>query len=350
MVLGLSELIAPPTSIECRGAVTFVSAPLEKLARLRSIDYRALIAELGALHRRGAITGVVRFELPGGGVIDYHLLRDGLFLGIVRDALIDGAFTAPGMCVLRVRLGPFQEQVEDHARESGELDCTFLNLGPQRLQWTYRSAPGRAGSNVAVFFEPEQLGATMDPAARAMLQPVVEAGAAKEPRAHLLAVPPSVPLRRAVQGLLALDVRDPLYPMRVEAGVLDLLAEALSGLARSSELPGSRLDDRDIEALQAVRTGIEADYASHATLDELARTAGMNRRKLTEGFKNLFGTTVHDYRVQRRMHRARELLREGLSAGEVSAEVGYGDQGSFTAAFRRFFGETPGTYRSRRGS
>ncbi len=73
----------------------------------------------------------------------------------------------------------------------------------------------------------------------------------------------------------------------------------------------------------------------------------MNRRKLTEGFKKLFGTTIHEYRVEQRMNRAARLLRDGLPAGAVSLEVGYRDQGSFTAAFRRFFGRTPRAYKGR---
>ncbi|MEM8605753.1 MAG: AraC family transcriptional regulator [Myxococcota bacterium] len=329
--------------LERRGALTLVRVASQGMGMPASLDYPALIAQLEDMHRRDVISRTVRVELPSAGMVDFHLLRGGLFLTILRSAAINASFTAPGLCVLRVRLGPFEEEVEAQARESEEFDCSFLYLDSESLRWTYRSAIDRPGSSISVFIDPARFETAIDPSERSVLQSLVPAKDSGPPGAHLVDVMPSIPLRRAAYDLLSLEVGEAVYPLRAEARTLALVAEALAGFARG---PSARFDTDDIRALEALRAEIDEEYAQSPTLEQLARRAAMNRRKMTEGFKKLFGMTVHEYRVQQRMKRAAELLREGASAGAVACEVGYADQGSFTTAFRRFFGETPSAFKA----
>jgi AraC-like DNA-binding protein len=48
---------------------------------------------------------------------------------------------------------------------------------------------------------------------------------------------------------------------------------------------------------------------------ELSRLAGLNDRKLQQGFKQLYGTTVFNYLQNYRLEQAQLMLREGNLAG-----------------------------------
>ena len=78
---------------------------------------------------------------------------------------------------------------------------------------------------------------------------------------------------------------------------------------------------------------------------EIAETSPRTlRRRLREE-----GTSFHGILDRIRFEAAEERLREPtLSLAEVSADLGYADQASFTRAFRRWTGEPPAAYRRRR--
>jgi AraC family transcriptional regulator len=63
-------------------------------------------------------------------------------------------------------------------------------------------------------------------------------------------------------------------------------------------------------------------------------------------FKQSFGMPPHQYVTSRRIERAKTLLAEReLSVTEIGFDVGFSETSSFTAAFRKYTGETPTNYR-----
>ena len=65
-------------------------------------------------------------------------------------------------------------------------------------------------------------------------------------------------------------------------------------------------------------------------------------------FEALFGSTPHQFRIQRRIHRAKHLLATGrLSVTETCFEVGMSSLGSFSDLFLRRVGDTPSAYQRR---
>jgi len=131
--------------------------------------------------------------------------------------------------------------------------------------------------------------------------------------------------------------------MLFQSRVQELLALSFKALAEVTDKGGNglKLKDADIEQLLAVRTLLETDCSTQLTLNDIARGAGLNRRKLTEGFKILFGSGVHEYLLQQRMTQAGSLLRQGLAVSAVSEKVGYLGHGTFSRAFKRFYGVSP---------
>src|SRR5262252_8951670 len=65
-------------------------------------------------------------------------------------------------------------------------------------------------------------------------------------------------------------------------------------------------------------------------------------------FRDAFNMTPHQYLIQRRIEKAKELLRSRrLSITDVCFEVGFESLGSFSSLFRKRVGQPPTTYRRR---
>jgi AraC family transcriptional regulator len=100
--------------------------------------------------------------------------------------------------------------------------------------------------------------------------------------------------------------------------------------------------------LQRVTSFIAENYSNEIKLEELARVAGMSSFHFTREFKRTTGTTPHQYLINFRIERAKELLSEdSLPLIEVGLRSGFSHQSHFTRLFRRITGTTPLLYRQR---
>lgn len=96
--------------------------------------------------------------------------------------------------------------------------------------------------------------------------------------------------------------------------------------------------------IAAARAMIDDDPASLLTLTELAREAGLSRYQFLRSFARATGLTPHAYLMQRRIHRARQLIGRGMRLAEAAADSGFADQSHMTRLFVRSFGMAPGIY------
>ncbi len=102
---------------------------------------------------------------------------------------------------------------------------------------------------------------------------------------------------------------------------------------------------RDPQVRAAV-TALHADCARPWTLEALARAVGLSRSALAERFRGAMGDTPLAYLRTVRLQRAMRLLAEADHTLErVAAAVGYGDAFSFSKAFKRAVGVSPGEFR-----
>lgn len=84
------------------------------------------------------------------------------------------------------------------------------------------------------------------------------------------------------------------------------------------------------------------------TIARIASTVGMSRAHFIVQFEALFGVTPHQYRIQARLDRARELLTgSDRPVTDVCLEVGFTSLGSFSSLFTRRVGVSPSVYRRR---
>jgi AraC-like DNA-binding protein len=105
-------------------------------------------------------------------------------------------------------------------------------------------------------------------------------------------------------------------------------------------------DDRII--MQSIYEKISSNPTDHITLSNLAFDAGINTTKLTYGFKQVFGMTVHEYLVHLRMKRAETLLLlTDKDVKTIALMTGYKTKSSFTVAFKKQHGIAPHQWREK---
>jgi AraC-like DNA-binding protein len=91
---------------------------------------------------------------------------------------------------------------------------------------------------------------------------------------------------------------------------------------------------------------VEAHLGDPIRLPDLAAAAGLTRMHFAAQFRIAMGIRPHHYILQRRIDRARELLRDSeLALVDVALSVGFQTQAHFTTVFKRFVGQTPCRWR-----
>ncbi|RIK36845.1 MAG: AraC family transcriptional regulator [Chloroflexi bacterium] len=91
---------------------------------------------------------------------------------------------------------------------------------------------------------------------------------------------------------------------------------------------------------------IAAEYAQPLSLAEIARMASLSPNHLLRSFKQLFGQTPHQFLTERRLERAKWLLRHtDHPVTEICFAVGFASLGSFSWLFRRRVGFSPEQFR-----
>jgi AraC family transcriptional activator of pyochelin receptor len=102
----------------------------------------------------------------------------------------------------------------------------------------------------------------------------------------------------------------------------------------------------DAERLMQARQIIATRYAEKLTLESIARACGLNRAKLTQGFRELFNQSVAEALAEQRLlWAARELRTSGKPVALVGYAAGYLNNASFARAFSKRFGQCPSDFR-----
>ncbi len=154
---------------------------------------------------------------------------------------------------------------------------------------------------------------------------------------------------------IALALRD--CPVRGEprnvyrlAKSIELLCETIRLVREGAMAPlaaDGGLSVADTGRLMAARRMIDERWQEKLTLATIARTCGLNRAKLTGGFRDLFGCTIAEALAERRLAQAgRMLLTTDQPVSSIGYANGYLNNASFARAFGRRYGVTPSTFRA----
>lgn len=107
-----------------------------------------------------------------------------------------------------------------------------------------------------------------------------------------------------------------------------------------------KLTDIDIEHLNEARALIEKDISRHYTILEIARQVGLSESKLTRGFKILYKKGLFEFLENARLEKGKYMIENtDRSLKEISKTLGYKYRNSFSAAFKKRFGDDPRSWR-----
>lgn len=100
------------------------------------------------------------------------------------------------------------------------------------------------------------------------------------------------------------------------------------------------------EPVRLARRLLEQSYDAPITIEALSREVALSPYYLIRAFRRVYQQTPHQYLMDQRIARAKDLLRNSeLSITEVCATVGFESLGSFSTLFRKATGLSPRAYR-----
>jgi len=81
-------------------------------------------------------------------------------------------------------------------------------------------------------------------------------------------------------------------------------------------------------------------------LSDIARECGLSVSHFARSFKTSFGTSTHQWLIQRRVDQAKQLMSQtSMSLIDIAIQSGFNDQAAFTRTFHHFVGVSPGGWR-----
>lgn len=162
----------------------------------------------------------------------------------------------------------------------------------------------------------------------------------RSPKLLQLVIPPSV--LAITHQLFACPTHSSLRQLYLSAKVSEITALCLHhSLSHTNTPVMSVLRQRDIDILHMAKTILIQEMESPPSLDELAKRLGVNTRKLTQGFRQLFGNSIYGWLQETRLETAFQLLSmNDANISTVAYQVGY-TPAHFSVAFRKRFGISP---------
>ena len=135
----------------------------------------------------------------------------------------------------------------------------------------------------------------------------------------------------------------------LQSRVLELVHEAVQPVAQTANnavLPTLQL--REHERMAKLKTLLDTQQDKGAPVCELASQMGLSASALQRHFRQIYGTSIDEYRRAQRLEHAHALLAQtGCSVQEVAHASGYTSAANFATAFKRRFGISPKLVRSK---
>lgn len=97
-------------------------------------------------------------------------------------------------------------------------------------------------------------------------------------------------------------------------------------------------------AVGRVRDYLDSHFSENISMKQLADLVNLSPFYLARLFQKAVGLPPHAYQVQRRIQKAKELIRHGVKLSEVAFDCGFTDQSHLSRHFKKSLGLAPGAY------
>ncbi len=152
----------------------------------------------------------------------------------------------------------------------------------------------------------------------------------------------SVVLNQMVQQSL----HESIYKLYLKAKVFELMSLYFN---KNNDMDVDQcpflVDDKNIKKIRLAKDIIISRMTEPPTLIALAQEVEIILKKLKEGFKQVYGSSVFVFLLDYKMQVSKRLLSSGnYNVNEVALKVGYSTATHFINAFKKKFGTTPKKY------
>lgn len=223
------------------------------------------------------------------------------------------------------------------------------------IGWRYRQATHQMRPEGVQLMEPGELHANVDVAPHAdfrvlLLCPALvldlcrRLGGSERPPHLTVAQLYGGPVRRVLRELTVALV-DNEDVERAELGLYRLLQTlGDQGCLEGMRSPARR--ERGRKAVLAARDLIHASWNQHLPVTTLTQQVQLPLATLERAFREVFGTSPHQYQLRLRLMRGKELFKTAnASVAEVARWCGFRDPKYFSRIFKREFGCQPSDYK-----
>ena len=108
----------------------------------------------------------------------------------------------------------------------------------------------------------------------------------------------------------------------------------------------SKSNNEQIESTLAIniKKYLDENYLEEFILEDLAKKFDLSVVHLIRVFKKEFGLPIHSYILNKKVHRAKELLSSNIPVSLIAQNSGFFDQSHLNRSFKRIFQITPKEY------
>ncbi len=128
----------------------------------------------------------------------------------------------------------------------------------------------------------------------------------------------------------------------LESKVMEMIAMQLGNYKIQNDRSLSLSNQKSIKKLFFLKQFLKDNLDKNYTIHELAKEIGLSEHLLKSEFKRIFNCSVNQYFSTEKMKKAKHLLQNTESPiYQIAEDVGYKNATHFSAAFKRFYNETP---------
>ena len=332
--------------------------------RLTEQDFFELVEEQGQLAYPTLSEPCAQFPAPsrlgsGGQMLSINL-RGGLHITIITGRLQQPlimhkqhAETFPLVAKFylsgasRVTAQNVSRSLADYEEVGGHSNLNWLPDINEAEEWQTREYT----QTITISAEQDyfQTFASADTGLPRSLQHLLQKGRFHQPLGKM-----TLAMNQVLRQILHCPYQEMTQQIYLECKALELLALQFACLEAEADKPSpsfmaetlpSRLKANELERVQYARELLLQQLDNPPSVVALSHRVGLSDRKLKQGFRELFGTTVFGYLRDCRMEQAQSLLRQPhFTVAKVAAQVGYRNPEAFSTAFRRKFSVSPKAY------
>lgn len=293
----------------------------------------------------------------GSGTIDFIKFRPGLMLGIGNycfweDLSINFEFKSMPFILMgfiisansEITFNLSQNKKDIIINSHGQSYISYL----LKQQGVHKYPAGSPTRTVGVYLAPSLLNTFIGGRHDLVPEEINDIVSGADEK-YFQVLPRTLEVTMVLQQIINCRYQGHLKRLYLESKALELITHTLAQMAADKNghktASPSILRTGDLERVHEARELLTCDLENPPSLLDLARQTGINKNKLNQGFRQVFGTSVFDYLRIYRLERAKTLLKSNAgNVTETAFEVGYAHQSNFTKAFKKHFNKNPADF------